>query len=55
MSLIIGSDEFRPQLVLTAPVALRAPCAAKASEPNKRSVNDVMALFGVNDVMALEK
>jgi hypothetical protein len=39
---------------LTAPVALRAPGAAKAPETNRPSVNDVMALFGVNDVMALE-
>jgi hypothetical protein len=54
MKLIIGSDEFRPTLSLTAPFALRAPCAAKERETNNRSVNDVMALFGVNDVMALE-
>jgi len=50
----IGSDELWPTVSLTAPVALRAPCAAKETETNKSSVNDVMALFGVNDVMALE-
>jgi len=53
-STTIGSDEFKPTLSLTAPVALRAPCAAKESETDKLSVTDVMALFGVTDVMALE-
>jgi len=37
-----------------APVALRAPCAAKETETYKITVTDVMALFGVSDVMALE-
>jgi len=40
---------------LTAPVALRAPCAAKETGANKVSVTDVMALFGVSDVMAFER
>src|SRR5215469_8566782 len=53
-STIIGSDEFWPAVSLTAPVALRAPCAAKETETNKVSVTDVMALFGVTDVVALE-
>ena len=52
--MIIGSDEFWPALSLTAPVALRAPCAAKESDTNKLLVTDVMALLGVTDVMALE-
>jgi hypothetical protein len=52
--MIIGSDEFWPAVSLTAPVALRAPCAAKETKTNKVSVTDVMALFGVSDVMALE-
>jgi hypothetical protein len=50
----IGSDDVGPAVSLTAPVALRAPCAAKETETTKPGVNDVMALFGVNDVMALE-
>lgn len=52
--MIIGSDEFWQALSLTAPVALRAPCAAKESETDKLAVTDVMALLGVTDVMALE-
>jgi len=52
--MITGSDELWPLVSLTAPVALRAPCAAKETETNKLSVTDVMALFGVSDVMALE-
>ena len=52
--MIIGSDEFWPPVSLTAPVALRAPCAAKETGANKVSVTDVMALFGVSDVMAFE-
>jgi len=39
---------------LTAPVALGAPCAAKETETSKLSVTDLMALFGVSDVMTLE-
>jgi hypothetical protein len=39
---------------LTASVALRAPSAVKVAGHKKQSVNGVMALFGVNDVMALE-
>lgn len=50
----IGSDEVRPAVSSTAPVALRAPCAADETKTNKLPVTDVMALFGVSDVMALE-
>jgi hypothetical protein len=54
MSTTTSSDEVWSAVSLVAPVALRAPCAAKETETNIPSVNDVMALFGVNDVMALE-
>ena len=39
---------------LTASVARRAPSAAKETGPGQLAVNDVMALLGVNNVMALE-
>jgi hypothetical protein len=54
MSATTGSDKRWPLISLTAPVAPRALCAAKETETNKLSVTDVMALFGVSDVMALE-
>ena len=50
----IGSDELCLSVSLNAPVALRAPCAPKETETINSGVNDVMALFGVTDVMALE-
>ncbi len=54
MKLTTGSDELWLRVSSTAPVALRAPCAVEETETNKVSVTDVMALFGVSDVMALE-
>jgi hypothetical protein len=53
-SMTIARDEGTDQCSLATAVALRAPSAAKEHLIAISPVNDVMALLGVNDVVALE-
>ena len=50
----IGSAEAPREFSGTAPLALRARSAAPENSVGLLIVNDVMALLGVTDVMALE-
>ena len=53
-SMTIARDEGTDQCSLATAVALRAPSAAKEHLIAISPVHDVMALLGVNDVVALE-
>lgn len=54
LSTSTARGDLRPAKTHAAtPVALRAPSVAPCVLANLECVNDVMALFGVNDVLAL--